>query len=97
MKTWKIGTLSIRETSSWEKCYGYAIRKAKSTGNILRINLKDTNTGEIKNVHAFVYFSWSYNDSIFFDTSGEITKFTDEYEDNPDEGKLRYFPDGTIF
>lgn len=90
--------LFVIRAKNWNACYNYAVKLAnKSPGTMDLIVTSWRVKGGRQETTAHVYFDWSYNDGIFWDTKGKITKQTDNYEPLPDIGDLRYFPDGSFF
>lgn len=88
----------ITRTNSWEDCYAFALKKAKSFRSTIVLNVSGWRVlGESADTLAYISYDWTFNDGYVFDTSGKITKYTDKFESSPIDGDLRYFSDGTIF
>lgn len=53
--------------------------------------------GRTVTTEAPIYFNWSYDDSPVFDTSGDVTSFTEQYAEKPEKGLQCYRADGSVY
>ena len=91
---------SLTREKNWKKCYEKAINMSKDYDSVIPVTISGGRvSGGSADTGLNVYMKWSFDDSSipFMDTSGKITKYTDEYETYPDDGDLRYFSDGRLF
>ncbi|MFP5491214.1 MAG: hypothetical protein ACLGG0_06915 [Bacteriovoracia bacterium] len=85
-----------KRTKNWQDCYQMAIDKARDSKTSLLLEVTRPFLGTVT-TEAPVYFSWSYDDSLMFDSSGEVTSFTDQYAEQPEKGQQCYRADGSVY
>lgn len=89
---------SVTRQKSWQDCYKYALKEAKESLETLPLVASGWRvSGGEQNTTGYVYYKWTFDDGIFSDTNGKVTKHTDKFETYPADGDLRYFSDGTLF
>lgn len=92
------GETKVKRTKTWEDCYRYATQRAKNFQTTVPLTVSSWRiNGGSADTPGYISVSWKYNDGIFFDTKGKVTKYTDEFEVGPLDADLRYFSDGTLF
>jgi hypothetical protein len=85
-----------KRTKNWQDCYQMAIEKARDYKTSLMLEVTRPFAGTVI-TEAPVYFNWSYDDSLVFDSSGDVTSFTEQYADTAEKGQQCYRADGSVY
>ena len=88
---------------SWHECFEYAVNEASklnmSTDSYYAkyqfLNEEGKLEGKILFFdYGYLFIEWTFDDSIFFDTSGKVNKYTKKYY--PTDGDARVTKDGYL-
>ncbi len=86
----------ISEVSTWQDCYRLALDAAKKLVDKFPVELGGTkDQPEIIRAQAYLFVNWTFNDGYIFDSSGKVTKYTDD--DNFQLGDRRKLENGSFF
>lgn len=88
----------VTRQKNWQDCYKFAQNEANTSLSYLPLEVSGERIeGGRQDATGYVYFKWTFDDGVFYDSQGMVTSYTDEFEAYPDKGDLRYFKDGTLF
>ena len=82
------GSLS-KTTKDWKECFNFA--QALASKIVSAIPLTITEEDISVNVSGFIYIKWIYNDGLFADSQGLLTKLTPKKVQIPVKGDVRVF------
>lgn len=85
-----------KRTKNWQDCYQMAIDKARDSKTSVLLEVTRPFLGTVT-TEAPVYFSWNFDDSLVFDSNGEVTSFTEQYAETAEKGKQCYRADGSVY
>lgn len=87
----------ITRERTWQDCYKQAITLAKEYPATISLTISGRRVqGGSADTSGYIFISWAFDD-MWFDTTGKVTKYTDENESYPLDEDLRYKSNGTLF
>jgi len=82
------GSLS-KTTKDWKECFKLAQALASKIVSAIPLTISEEDISV--NVSGFIYIKWIYNDSLFADSQGLLTKLTPKKVQIPVKGDVRVF------